>query len=126
MKKQSYFTTNEQGFVLPAVLLIIAIVFVFLFHNTSAYRNELSITDTQLEQTKIETLYQASRQLLIDELKEHGSTIDTATYTFPYGNVAVHLQKIDDAFSRLTFTITTDKNAVKSFESTLALEGLFD
>ncbi|MCG3418710.1 hypothetical protein [Oceanobacillus jordanicus] len=127
MKRRSYGTmTNERGFILPYVLVVLSIIFLLLFHGTAGYRNELHMTDMQMEQTRIETLFQSSRQLLIEEIKVTGNVTDHASYHFPHGEVFINIERINEATCLLAFTIRTKGNDVKNIESPLVLSGLLD
>lgn len=84
------------------------------------------MTDMQMEQTKIETLFQSSRQLLIEEIKATGNVTSQASYLFPHGEVFIVVERINEDTCLLAFTITTEGNAVKNIESPLLVSGLLD
>ncbi len=84
------------------------------------------MTNMLMEQTKIETLFQASRELLINEMENSRIFIDHTFYELPHGDVEVYAKKINEELCQVIFTITTDSNSVKSIVYPLSLYGLLD
>lgn len=114
MKKRLSFINNQSGFFLPYVLFITSLVFIFITSNISIYQNELQITDRQVEQLKIETLFQMGRAKLKEniEMFEAGNT---ATYLFQDGSVEILIEDWDDNKYKLFFTILTKGNQYKYY-----------
>ncbi|QGS68865.1 hypothetical protein CV093_11790 [Oceanobacillus sp. 143] len=54
---------------MPYVLFIIAIVYIIVTTNIAMYRNDLQLTENQIEQVKIETLFQMQREQFKQEFR---------------------------------------------------------
>ncbi|WP_188453663.1 competence type IV pilus minor pilin ComGG [Virgibacillus oceani] len=115
MKNRSFFTTKQNGFFLPYVLFLTAIVLIVLTAAVNTYKSDIRITDNQLEQLKIETLLQISRAKLKQNFPQHENSSQPVVYTFPDGDVYIDIEQITSKKYELTFTINTD---TKSYVTT--------
>ncbi|WP_099158498.1 hypothetical protein [Virgibacillus ndiopensis] len=113
MKNQSFFIAKQNGFFLPYVLFLTAVVLIVLTTTINTYKSDLQITDNQLKQLKIETLFQMGRT----KFKQNFFAIETdpdrnqVHYTFPDGNVSISYVHLIDKKYELTFTIHTNKKS---------------
>lgn len=122
MKKRLSFINNQSGFFLPYVLFITSLVFILITSNISIYQSELQITARQVEQLKIETLFQMGRAKLKEniEMFEAGNK---ATYLFRDGSVEILIEDRKDNKYTLFFTILTKNNQyLYYFRNTLQLD----
>lgn len=107
MKKNSTFINEEKGFILPLVLLIATLLFLFVSTNIAIYKNEMSITKNELDQIKIDTLFQMGRAKFKDDLTVLTQESGTVYYTFPNGNVEVSFKMDTEDVYELTFSVST-------------------
>ncbi|MEC5422261.1 hypothetical protein QGM71_02005 [Virgibacillus sp. C22-A2] len=119
MKKPLFFISNEKGFVLPYILFIITLVFIFLTSNISTYKNEIKMTENHLEQVIIETLYQMGHTKLKEEFVTNNYHATQISYSFPDGLVNINLTPLTQTKYRLEFNITTTKRSVYNLFSFL-------
>ncbi|MFD1610002.1 hypothetical protein [Oceanobacillus luteolus] len=105
MNEHSHFTMKPNGFFLIHVLFTISIIFIIISTSIIAYRNELFITDRQIEQNQIETLFQMARVKYIEEQRKSEEILRTARYTFPYGQVEITLGNATEHYRNLNFQI---------------------
>lgn len=110
MRKQLLFINNEKGFFLPYVLFIISIIFIAISANIINYQNDIHITDTYLEQLKIETLFQMGHAALKEEIKNSGEMIEKKSYSFPDGKVKISLISFSEETLHYDFNISTSKH----------------
>ncbi|PAV29073.1 hypothetical protein CIL05_13950 [Virgibacillus profundi] len=111
MKKQLFSISNEQGFFLPYVLFIISLVFIIITTNINSYRNDIHITESHMEQLKIETLFQMGRTSLLEELKKEQTPIEKVTYIFPEGTVEIKIASETNGRSKLDFFLETNNDS---------------
>lgn len=109
MRKQSYTTTNEEGFILPYVLFIITLLFLLITANINHYQREIEITARHIQQVKMETLFQMGREKVKSEI-EHVQSNDTLTYNFPDGRVQIKITALEAGYYELLFNITSNSN----------------
>lgn len=105
MKKNLMFISDGKGFILPLVLLIAALLFLFVSTNVAIYKNEMIITKNELTQIKIDTLLQMSRAKFKEEISAHMQNNGIAQYTFPDGKVKIEYQILPENVYQLTFSI---------------------
>ncbi|MGM8213494.1 hypothetical protein ACLIBH_12020 [Virgibacillus sp. W0430] len=111
MKNQFNFINKEAGFYLPFVLFIITICFIILTASINMYKNEIEVTHKQLEQIKVETLFQISRTKLKNEIKENKfKHTNQITYQLQDGFVTITFMPIEENSYQMHFTILTNKN----------------
>lgn len=113
MKKQLYFMNNQNGFFLPYVLFITSLVFILATSHIATYRSDLQITENQIEQLRIETLFQMGRTKFKNEVykgKFDGSN-NKVFYLFPDGSVEILIKAFDNEQFALFFTIFTNKRS---------------
>ncbi|WP_162800305.1 hypothetical protein [Oceanobacillus zhaokaii] len=101
---------NEKGFFLPYVLFIIAIVYIIVTTNIAMYRNDLQLTENQIEQVKIETLFQMQREQFKQEVQKHGLPSSETTYHFPDGKAKIAIIRSENQTHELNVSITTNNN----------------
>ncbi|RDW19194.1 hypothetical protein CWR48_09090 [Oceanobacillus arenosus] len=121
MIKELSFTNNENGFILPYVLFITSLVFIIVTTNIMMYGNDLQLTENQIEQVKIETLFQMQREKFKQEMKEHGLPKPVTTYLFPDGTVKITIIRSTDQVHELNIDITTNNNQHYSIANTLVI-----
>jgi len=105
MKNYLSYITRDNGFIMIHVLFVISLTFILVTSGIASYRNEILITDRQIEQIKIETLFQMGQAKYKQEQSASPSPILAANYDFPDGNVNISLVKIEEAFTELHFRI---------------------
>ncbi|RDW21930.1 hypothetical protein [Oceanobacillus chungangensis] len=110
MKKELYFMNNEKGFFLPYVLFITAVAFIIVTTNITMYRNDLQLTENQIEQVKIETLFQMQREQFKQEIKKYGIPNTDTIYHFPDGIVKITIIRSINQTHELNISILTNKN----------------
>ena len=113
MKKQLSFITNQHGFFLPYVLFITSLIFILTMSNITIYRNDLQITANQIDQVKIETLFQMGHTKFKEELDKYNKRKDIVNYTFPDGTVDILIDDIHGNQYELYFTIITKEQQSK-------------
>lgn len=109
MKIFSHFITESRGFILLHVLFIIAILFLIITGSIFSYRNEVYITETQVEHIQIESLFQMARLKYVEEQMENEEIIQTASYDFPNGYVDISISRLSEAYRNLQFNIQPSK-----------------
>ncbi|MHA6250978.1 hypothetical protein [Oceanobacillus sp. CAU 1775] len=109
MRKLLLSTINEKGFILVHVLFVVSLLFIIISSSISAYRNEIYINNRQIEQIKVESLFQIAQEsykrdfLVNNEFKE-------TYYTFPQGRVEITILNIETEYAKLAFEIWLDDN----------------
>ncbi|WP_077299474.1 competence type IV pilus minor pilin ComGG [Virgibacillus pantothenticus] len=111
MIKKLSFTHKESGFMLPLVLFVTALVFLIISTTVHRYQNNVIMTKNQIEQLKIETLVQMSREKIKQELIQNGEIENQMDISFPYGEVSVRITSLTPEKYRLFFTITTNNQS---------------
>lgn len=103
---------NESGIFLPYVLFISAILFIVLFAAIQNYQKEIMITYQNIDQLRVETLFQKGYEKFKQEnlLDSLGEKI-TVHYSFPDGNVLIEYLKLTEDEGQLHFEITTKSNS---------------
>lgn len=122
MKKQLLFMNNESGFLLPYVLFISIIIFVVIASTIQMYQNEIWLTYQNIDQLKVETLFQMGYEKFIDE-NTHKDLDEKkiVQYTFPDGDVSIEFTKKDEDEGQLLFQIATHNNSYVSLTKPLNL-----
>lgn len=105
MKKHLLFITKDTGFILLHVLFVISLLFILISSGIASYRNEIYITNRQIEQIKIETLFQMAQEKYKRELRNTDEVIDSVSYEFPEGEVDISVLSIEDTYLKLSFVI---------------------
>ena len=113
MKKFLFFMNNDQGFFLPVVLFTVTLLFIFITANIQSYKHDIQITERQVEQITIESLFQLGRECVKDELNSD-KIPDKIQYSFPDGTVDITIST-NDHFYELFFSINTNNNTNYSF-----------
>lgn len=88
------------------MVFVVSLVALLLLGSIATYRNELYITNRQIEQIQIETLFQMGRAAYIEEQQQVEEVLRQATYDFPYGRVDVSLSNLTETYRKLYFRIT--------------------
>ncbi len=96
---------------LPLVLFVTALVFLIISTTVHRYQNNVIMTKNQIEQLKIETLVQMSREKIKQELIQNGEIENQMDISFPYGEVSVRITSLTPEKYRLFFTITTNNQS---------------
>jgi hypothetical protein len=104
---------NKHGFFLPLVLFTVTIVFILITASIHSYQNDIQITERQVEQVIIESLFQLGRESLKDDL-DSPEIPDKVQYIFPDGTVNISILS-NDNFYVLGFSIITNNNTTYSF-----------
>lgn len=123
MRKSSRFINEEKGFILPLVLLIAALLFLFISTNVAIYHNELTITKNELSQLKINTLFQTGRSKFKKEITTLNQDGGTVQYLFPDGDVKIDYIRKENVYE-LLFSISTSDNKVLEISNHMTLENL--
>lgn len=105
MKRFSRFIMGSSGFILLHVLFIIAILFLIVTGSIFSYRNEVYITDTQVEHIQVESLFQMARLKYVEEQMEYKEILQAVTYNFPNGHVEITISHFTEAYRKLQFNI---------------------
>lgn len=91
---------------MPYVMLVISIVIIFVTANIQSYKNEIYITDRQVEHVIIESLFQLGRE----KVKKEMDSLDLPEevhYTFPDGTVDISITP-GRKYDQLIFNISTN------------------
>jgi hypothetical protein len=96
-------------------MFIITIAFIFITANIQSYKNDIYITDRQVEQIIIESLFQSGRESVKNELNTPDLP-NNVYYTFPDGNVHITITSHENLYE-LNFTIHTNNNTDYSFKN---------
>lgn len=123
MRKSSRFINEEKGFILPLVLLIAALLFLFISTNVAIYHNELTITKNELSQLKINTLFQTGRSKFKKEITTLNQDGGTVQYLFPDGDVKIDYIRKENVYE-LLFSVSTSDNKVLEISNHMTLENL--
>lgn len=107
MKKQLSFISKENGFFLPYVLFITSLIFILTTSNIAIYQNDLQITKNQIEQIRIETLFQMARSTFKANISDYDEQNNIANYSFPDGKVEILIDSIEGEQYHLQFTMLT-------------------
>jgi hypothetical protein len=81
--------------------------------NIAIYRNDLQITANQLEQVRIETLFQMGRTKFKEELDPHHKPKDIVNYVFPDGIVEILIDNINGNHYELYISVSTTEHKSK-------------
>ncbi|ASN05242.1 competence type IV pilus minor pilin ComGG [Virgibacillus necropolis] len=109
MRKSTPFLNEEKGFILPIVLLIAALLFLFVSTNITIYHNELTIAKNEISQLKIDTLFQMGRSKLKNEISSLNPRSGTVEYSFPDGDVKISYIRKQEVYELAIYIYTPDK-----------------
>lgn len=114
---------NEHAFFLPYISVLCTIVYILLLSMIYTYHNDLFITQKHIEQIKIETLFQRSRE----EVKEAFINNNLVTegqlhYTYPDGSVVITYVQIEPNHYQLHYAIQTENKTDYTFTNPLFLQ----
>lgn len=123
MKRLLYFIDNQHGFFLPYVLFITSLVFILVSSYIATYQNDLHITDSQIEQLKIETLFQMGRTKLKEEIDDNhfNENNNKVFYLFPDGSVEILITALNEKQYALNFAIFTNKKTSYTINNLLQI-----
>lgn len=96
---------KNDGFIMLQVLFIVSLLFILIISSIATYRNEIYITTRQIEQVKIETLFQTAQSKYKQELAASDAPPSAASYRFPDGTVDISVTEITDHYIKLHFSI---------------------
>ena len=109
MKKHLSSIIKDEGFILLHVLFIVSLVFILITSSIAAYRNEIYITERQIDQIKIETLFQMAQAKYRKELDAASEKEPfSASYIFPDGMVDITVTAVKENYVKLHFIIRFD------------------
>ncbi|WP_121605256.1 hypothetical protein [Virgibacillus sp. Bac332] len=106
MKKILSYTNNEKGFMLPMVMFTIALVLIATITNIQLYQNNKQMTAHQLEQVKMESLIQITREKLKKDLLKD-KDLKRNLYHLPEGNISVVVTLLATGKYKVLFSATT-------------------
>lgn len=122
MKKRLSFMNNERGFILPVIWLITILSFIVISMMVQMYQNEMYITNQNLEQLKVETLFQMSFEKFLQEhILAELPTYEEVHYLFPEGEVIIQFLQLNEQEGQLLFQIETDQESYVTFLKPLKL-----
>lgn len=119
--KKPFSLTNEHGFLLPYVLLIILLVFIIVTANIKIYNNEIQMMEHMTEQIKVETLLQMACMKYKNSITNEEDYPSSSFYTFPSGEVKVSYLSHKKNTVIVRYSVTTDKQTTYSVKSTLEI-----
>lgn len=121
MKRHSHFINKKNGFFFPYVMFLTTLVMITVMAGIQNYQRELQITSQQINQLRIETLFQMGRKLLKDELINYPliESQGQVTYDLPDGVVTIHFLKIENGLYQTEFQIYTDSKTNYTFTNKL-------
>lgn len=106
MKGHFHSIMKNDGFIMLQVLFTIALLFILVTSSIASYRNEVYITKRQIEQVKIETLFQTAQTKYKQTLSESGPPLSPVSYNFPDGTVDISVSDYTGHYVKLQFLIT--------------------
>ncbi|WP_405103985.1 hypothetical protein [Oceanobacillus sp. FSL H7-0719] len=106
MKGHFHSIMKNDGFIMLQVLFTIALLFILVTSSIASYRNEVYITKRQIEQVKIETLFQTAQTKYKQTLSESGPPLSPVSYNFPDGTVDISVSDYTEHYVKLQFLIT--------------------
>src|SRR5699024_6088274 len=112
MKKQFVIMTNNKGFILPSLLLIIFVTFISITTSAIIFTNELVMTQNNIDQLKIETLIQMTYTQFNEEFPPFEQEQEEVHYLFPYGDVKITYTILNDSQVNLYFFVQTDNDDI--------------
>ncbi|WP_339228117.1 hypothetical protein NSQ77_21340 [Oceanobacillus sp. FSL K6-2867] len=105
MKKNSLIM-NEHGIVLPYVIFITTLVFMFIMTAIHSYKQDIALTQRHIQQVKIETLFQMGYETVKAEMTDQQPP-NSVSYHFPDGSVSIAITPAGNTMYELSFTIKT-------------------
>ncbi|WP_058307457.1 hypothetical protein [Gracilibacillus massiliensis] len=85
---------NERGYIFPLTSFILLILLLFTFHQIQQLQHQQKVNELNHEQFRLEMLYQKAYASLHLEVLEE--TSPPFQYTFPDGNVTIHLFNVEN------------------------------
>lgn len=115
MKKYSGLIQSNRGFILPGLLLFTSLVLIVFTHSLHLYKTNQLLTVNEIEQIKMETLFQMGHQSFIQDLSKESVSLplQPVIYTFPYGVVTVTYTSPSNNTLDTHFSIETNQNSRK-------------
>lgn len=127
MRNYFHSITRPDGFILVHVLFIVSLSFLLIGSTITFYHNELSVTERQIEQTKMETLFQMGRAQYIQEQNQTEELLQSAVYDYPDGTVTIRLLENESVYRELNFYIVLKPdNRVLAINHLLSLNQIDD
>lgn len=105
MKSHLPSITKNDGFIMLQVLFVVSLLFILIISSIATYRNEVYITARQVEQVKIETLFQMAQSKYKQELAASDAPPSAASFSFPDGTVDISVTEITNHYIKLHFSI---------------------
>src|SRR5690625_4520730 len=116
MKKRLSSMNNDKGFILPVIWLITILSFIVISVMVQTYQNELFITEQNLEQLIVETLFQMGyEQFLQDHDVNDLTSYYEVQYHFPSGHVTIQYLQLNEQEGQLLFQIETVQSSYVTF-----------
>lgn len=103
IKSRLSFIINNDGFILVHVLFVISLTSILVMSSIASYHNEIYITERQIEQIELETLFQMGREKFKQELLSSPVPVDYASYEFPIGSVQITVMEKTETYMNLYF-----------------------
>lgn len=121
MKNQLYFT-NEKGFILPSMSLLIFILFIIFLANISIYHLELNMHHHLLKRIEIESLIQLGVETYKNDLETSEKILQNAQYEFPQGKVNIFaIEALTESMMEIKMTIESEQQEQYSVDLTIPL-----
>ncbi|QKY69447.1 hypothetical protein [Lentibacillus sp. CBA3610] len=115
-------TTNQQGFIFPYVLFIIALTLIVITASVQLYQSEIHITQNQTEQLKIETLFQMAHTQFKEDITKQSESSGTISYELPYGDVLVEYGQLNEREYPTNFIMETDTGATHNINNRISID----
>lgn len=106
MKKPSFIIHNQQGFILPYTLFVIAIMLFILTIQVTTYQNDIRISHNHQEQFKIKTLIQMGQEQFKQDIVSKQKTTGSVAYQFPPGKVSINYKQLDPSTYKLDWVVS--------------------
>lgn len=112
MKSISCFIRNDDGFFMPLVLLIVALMFITVGTSIKMYRDEIVMTEHLIERIQAETMLQMANE------KRSKREMNQDSYQFPYGSVTIKTSEVADYFLHEydIYTQSSNKYTMRTIE----------
>jgi len=76
--------------------------------SIASYQSNLFISNRQIEQIQVETLFQMGRASYIKEQRDFNELLNEAEYRFPDGRVEIFIQEENKTHRKLNFHIVLE------------------
>src|SRR5699024_2735345 len=97
--------TKDNGFIMLHVLFVISLLLLLISHAVASYRMEVHMTDRQIEQIKMETLFQMAREQYKTEYQKSNVLNNNVIYYYPQGEVNITILETENSYVKLSFVI---------------------